>query len=189
MNHSIHSRSRPFALARQVVVVTVVALAAFLVGTAPASALNISVNPGSLTDHGCDETEWGFIINQIVGGEAKAPPSIQVTWDGVTENVDLSFFSGSDQSGTAHYVTTEHLDLTVTAATAVIYDGWVGQFNLSHGPCGPPEETTTTTTTVTPPPGEVTTPATAAKPPAPSAPAAPAARAPAAVAAAPRVTG
>jgi hypothetical protein len=86
----------------------------------------------ALTDHECDSTEWHFVITQI-NSTANAPTSISVTWAGGTEVVQLSKFTG----GVAHYVTTSNLDSTVVSATAVIYAGWSGQFNLSHGPCGP----------------------------------------------------
>ncbi len=85
-------------------------------------------------------------------------------------------------------VTTSNLDSTVTGATAVIYSDWDGTFNLSHGPCGPPETTV---------PPETAPPETAPPPPpgpaaAPAPPPGPAVRAPSAavaVAGAPRVTG
>ena len=88
----------------------------------------------ALTDHECDATEWPFVINQI-DTEANAPGSITVTWaNGATETVPLDKFTGK----VAHYVTTSNLDSMVASATAVIYDGWSGQFNLSHGPSGGP---------------------------------------------------
>jgi len=94
-----------------------------------------TIDVKALTDHDCDATEWQFVITQI-DSEANAPDFITVTWANgvtVTEDVQLSKFTG----GVAHYVTTAHLDLTVVSATADIYAGWSGQFNLSHGPCGP----------------------------------------------------
>jgi hypothetical protein len=42
----------------------------------------------------------------------------------------------------AHYETKTNLDSTVKSATATIYSGWSGQFNLSHGPCTETEEPT-----------------------------------------------
>jgi hypothetical protein len=89
---------------------------------------------------GNDAQEWHFIINQI-DGEANAPLSIHVEWaDGGSEEVPRSSFSGNS---TAHYTTFSHLDSTVTSATAVIYDGWNGQFVISHGPCAVPTSTPT----------------------------------------------
>jgi hypothetical protein len=56
----------------------------------------------ALTDHGCDNTEWGFVITQI-DTQSDAPASIHVTWaNGQSEDVSLSAFT----AGTAHYNTT-----------------------------------------------------------------------------------
>jgi hypothetical protein len=86
-----------------------------------------------LSGHECDATEWHFVITQI-DSSANAPATIHVVWaNGAEEDVPLSKFTG----GTAHYVTDSNLDSTVVSATADIYVGWSGQFNLSHGPCGP----------------------------------------------------
>ena len=104
----------------------------------------------ALTDHECDATEWHFVITQI-DSAANAPATITVTWaNGASEVVPLYKFTG----GVAHYVTTSNLDSTVVSATADIYSGWSGQFNLSHGPCGP---TTPPTTPPTSPSGSPTT--------------------------------
>jgi hypothetical protein len=93
----------------------------------------IDVGVSTLTDHECVATEWHFVITQI-NSAANAPANITVEWaNGHIEIVPLSKFTG----GVAHYVTTSNLDSTVASATAVIYSGWSGQFNLSHGPCGP----------------------------------------------------
>jgi hypothetical protein len=97
----------------------------------------------ALTDHECDSTEWHFLINQI-DSEANAPGSISVVWaNGGSEAVPLDKFTGK----TAHYATTSNLDSTVVSATAQIYTGWSGQFNLSHGPCGGPTPSETPTET------------------------------------------
>ena len=102
-------------------------------GTIAHAQTTVHVKAGSIADHECDATEWHFVINQI-NTAANAPASITVFWsDGTSELVPLSKFTG----GVAHYVTTSNLDLTVLDATATLYDGWSGQFNLSHGPCGP----------------------------------------------------
>ena len=83
--------------------------------------------------------------------------NITVTWaNGDTEIVPLSKFTG----GVAHYVTTSNLDSTVVSATADIYAGWSGQFNLSHGPCGPspsPTPTPSVSQTETPTPSPTPT--------------------------------
>jgi hypothetical protein len=97
------------------------------------------------TDHECVATEWHFVITQI--NSANAPPNITVEWaNGETEIVPLDRVTG----GTAHYVTTSNLDSTVVSATATIFAGWSGQFNLSHGPCGPSPSPTPTTSTSAP---------------------------------------
>lgn len=111
---------------------------------AQAATQPISVNPGSLTDHSCNAAQWQFVITQI-DTEADAPATIHVTWaNGASEDVALSSFTG----GTAHYLTTSNLDSTVTGATAEIYAGWSGTFNLSDGPCGAPTATVPVTQTV-----------------------------------------
>ena len=108
----------------------------------------------ALTDHECDSTEWHFVINQI-DSEANAPGSITVVWaNGQSEAVPLDKFTGK----TAHYATTSNLDSTVVSATAQIYTGWSGQFNLSHGPCGGPTPTPTPTATHTATPTPTPTP-------------------------------
>jgi hypothetical protein len=90
------------------------------------------ISAKALNDHECNANEWHFVITQV-DTEADAPASITVHWaDGGSAVVPLWKYTGK----TAHYLTTAHLDSTVTSATAVIYAGWSGQFNLSHGPCG-----------------------------------------------------
>jgi hypothetical protein len=106
-----------------------------------AYAQTTTITAKGLTDHECDETEWHFVITGVAG---RVPPaSITVTWDDngtpVTETVPLDRVTGN----VAHYVTTSNLDLTLVSATAVIFTGWSGQFNLSHGPCEGPTPTPT----------------------------------------------
>lgn len=114
------------------------------------------INAKALCDHEINNTEWHFVINQI-DTEAHAPVSIHVTWsNGQQADVPMDKFTG----GTAHYPTTANLDSTVVSATAEIYAGWDGQFNLSHGPaCEQPTTTTTqpSTTTTTAPSTTTTT--------------------------------
>jgi hypothetical protein len=99
----------------------------------------VHVKISSLTDHDCDSTEWHFVITQI-DDETNAPASITVKFSGgATVGVGLEKFTG----GVAHYTTTQHLGETVIDGTAILYAGWSGEFNLSHGPCAP-----TTTSTV-----------------------------------------
>lgn len=100
-----------------------------------------SISAKALTDHECNADEWHFVITGI-DTEADAPASITVFWGGISEVLPLDKFTG----GTAHYKTTDHLDLQVTGANASIYDAWSGQFNLSHGPCNVPTPTPTSPT-------------------------------------------
>ena len=65
-----------------------------------------------------------------------APATITVTFAGAGEvQIPLDRVTG----GVAHYLTTDPVLLgdTVVSATADVPEGWKGQFNLSHGPCGP----------------------------------------------------
>jgi hypothetical protein len=113
----------------------------------------ISVNSGSLADYECNAHEWHFVITQI-DTPADAPATIHVSWaNGQQADVPLLKVTG----GVGHYTTTLNLDSTVTSATAVIYGGWSGTFNLSHGPCG-------TTTTTTAPPSSTSASTTTAPP-------------------------
>jgi len=106
-----------------------------------AQAQGKDITAKALTDHECDATEWHFVITRV-DIAANAPASITVKWaNGDSEEVPLDKFTG----GVAHYVTTSNLDSTVVSATADIYVGWSGQFNLSHGPCGGPTPTPTPT--------------------------------------------
>jgi hypothetical protein len=112
------------------------------------------ISATALTDHECNDTEWHFVITQI-DTEADAPATIHVEWaNGNSEDVPLDKFTG----GVAHYATTDNLDSTVTSATAEIYAGWHGQFNLSHGPCGTPSTTSPPPSTTTAPPSTTTAP-------------------------------
>ena len=91
-----------------------------------------SISAKALDSHGCDSSEWHFVITQVAS-EAQAPASISVEFaNGKTVSVSLDKVTG----GTAHYATTQYLDSKVVSATTNIYEGWSGQFNLSHGPCG-----------------------------------------------------
>lgn len=103
-----------------------------------------SITAKALTGHECNDTEWHFVITQV-DTESDAPASIHVTWaNGNQEDVLLNKFTG----GTAHYLTTDNLNSTVTSATANIYSGWSGEFNLSHGPCTETPETPSLSTQV-----------------------------------------
>jgi len=105
---------------------------------------------------GNDAQEWHFVITSI-SDPSLAPATITVEWDGgaFSEVVPIDTAGHPPDGvtgGTAHYVTTSHLDSTVTAVTAVIYLDWSGNFNLSHAPCievtpTPTEEIPTSTPT------------------------------------------
>jgi hypothetical protein len=149
-------RFRPFSLARYVAVIAVAAFAALLIGIAPASAVKeIHVRPPTLTPtgHECNDTEWHFVITQT--DTANAPASIHVTWAN-GQSADVPIDDPNFNGGTASYTTTLNLDSVVTDATAEINDGWDGNFNLSHGPCGPvpPPSTAPPETSPPGPPGE-----------------------------------
>jgi len=95
---------------------------------------NISVKASTIVNPECEEdhpNEWHFLINKIDEGKTK-PASIVVEW---SDSIPSILYLEDSNSVNAHYRTTENSDSTVTNATAMIYDGWNGQFNLSHGPC------------------------------------------------------
>lgn len=104
------------------------------------SAAQISAKQSTLDEQqdacGAGEqlTSWHFIINQI-DSEANAPDTIQVTWsNGDVEDVPIAKFTGK----VAHYnVTGTATHTLIDSATADIYDGWPGNFNLSSFECGP----------------------------------------------------
>ena len=123
--HRLHLRRMAFLL-------TLILAVSASSGVGAQSTKEISAK--ALTDHGCDSTEWHFVITQIDSPEL-APASIDVEWaNGDSETVPLDNVTG----GVAHYATSSNLDSTVVSATATIYDDWDGQFNLSHGPCETP---------------------------------------------------
>ncbi len=117
------------------------------------------ISAKAINDHGCDDTERVFVITQIDTLD-HVPPNVTVTFtNGTQEVIDLEKFTG----GTAHYKSVQNLDLVVQGATAMIYEEWDGQFNLSHGPCDTPTPTATdtdvpptATDTVVPPTGTPT---------------------------------
>ena len=105
----------------------------------------IHVKTSTLCGHEINPDEWHFLINQI-DIEENAPVSITVLWEnGNQEIVNLGKFTG----GVAHYTTYSNLDSQVVDAWTTIYDGWNGEFNLSHGPACP-DPTPTPTLTFTP---------------------------------------
>jgi hypothetical protein len=91
----------------------------------------VYVNPGSLNNHGCDDSEWHFIVTQV-SDPSLAPPEIHVVWvNGEEADVPLDGVTGQ----AAHYYDYSNLNSPVENAWMSIYDAWSGTFNLSHGPC------------------------------------------------------
>ncbi|MPZ50793.1 MAG: hypothetical protein GEU75_16090 [Dehalococcoidia bacterium] len=118
------------------------AVAAVVTIVTGASAATISAKQSTFEEHqdGClDEggiiSSWHFIINQITPA-SNAPASILVTWqNGDTQSVGLDRVTGK----VGHYTvaaTASHSE--ILSATAQIYDGWRGQFNLSSVECETP---------------------------------------------------
>ena len=116
----------------------VVALAVF----SAASAATISVKQASVDDQqgdclaaGGTITSWHFVINQITPA-GNAPALIEVTWSNSdSEDVPLDRVTGK----VAHYIVDgSDTHTAIATASADIYDGWPGQFNLSSVECGPP---------------------------------------------------
>ena len=119
-----------------------VGLIAALFIVSATSAATITVKQASVDDQqrsclsaGGSITSAHFVINQI-SPASNAPASIDVTWsNGDVENVPLDRVTGR----VAHYTVAGSATHTaISTATADIYDGWGGQFNLSSVECGPP---------------------------------------------------
>jgi hypothetical protein len=119
-----------------------VALVAALVFFSMVSAEIVSVKQASVDDQqsACLEaggviTSAHFVINQITPA-SNAPAFITVTWsNGDTEDVPLDRVTGR----VAHYTVEGSATHTeIDTATADIYEGWGGQFNLSSVECGSP---------------------------------------------------
>ena len=85
--------------------------------------------------HDCDTNEWHFIINGVDKNQSPIPVEITITWsDYTTEKIAL----GEPVTATVlHFYSDSHLTdgKYPIDATAVIYDAYGGNFNLSHGPC------------------------------------------------------
>lgn len=126
---------------KKILLVFILLLAMLSVAALPMQRCDTKpISAKSLGGYECNDSEWHFVINQI-DTEEHAPDSIYVTWEnGAEEDVPLDKFTG----GVAHYVTYSNLDSNVISATTDIYEGWEGEFNLSHGPCDPPTPTPTT---------------------------------------------
>ena len=74
------------------------AFGALIPGTGPKTLdpvlLAQSISAKALDDHGCDTTEWHFVINQL-GSDADAPSSIHVKWaNGNGADVSLDKVTG-----------------------------------------------------------------------------------------------
>lgn len=134
-------------------VLLIAALFVMMFATAASATVTTkTIDAKALTDHECNADQWQFVITGV--DPIPAPASVTVHFsDGGTVVVPLQKVTGN----VAHYVTTTHLDSTVTSATAVIESDWAGQFNLSDGPCNEPSTTTTSTTTTTVPVEQTTT--------------------------------
>lgn len=135
MNQSVNQSAKRWILTSAIASMALLSstTAAFAV-SAPTGAASFTgtsvITAKALTSHGCNDTEWHFVITQTT--DAQAPAAVTVSWSsGQTAIVFLDKVTG----GTAHYATTANLNSTVTGATAVIDGAWSGQFNLSHGPC------------------------------------------------------
>jgi hypothetical protein len=99
------------------------------------------------TTEDCNPDEWHFLLTNIDDGE-EAPAFITITFLNAGE-VQIPLTSVTP-GGLAHYFWTANLDDTVVGGEAVVYDGWDGNFNLSHGPCNEPQTPTNTPTVVVP---------------------------------------
>lgn len=130
-----------------------VLIALFLIALVLVSTTQVTANSDSkqvfakaLTDHECNSSEWHFVITQIDSHD-QAPATINVKWaNGNSEVVSKEKYTGQ----TAHYTTKSNLNSSVTQAYTYIYNGWGGQFNLSHGPCGQAQPTATPVVTASP---------------------------------------
>ena len=111
------------------------------------AAVDIFVSQSSLRDAGCDPehpNEWQFNITGVLN--QTPPASITVT----TNLGDLVVLLSAQNGNVAQYDLVNPGVTTVTNATASIFDGWSGNFVLSHRPCGTPTPTNTSTPTDTP---------------------------------------
>jgi hypothetical protein len=115
---------------------------ALVLGATQLLAAPVSAKQASLDEHqtACLEaggtlTSWHFVINQV-SPATNAPASITVSWEnGDSEVVPLDRVTGK----VAHYTVEGTASHTlIESATADIYAGWTGQFNLSSVKCTPP---------------------------------------------------
>lgn len=110
------------------------------------AAIEVFVSQSSLRDAGCDldhPNEWQFNITGVLN---QTPPAF-IT---VTTNLgDLIVPLSAQNGNVAQYDLINPGVTTVTNASAIIFDGWEGNFILSHRPCGTPTPTSTPTDTPT----------------------------------------
>jgi hypothetical protein len=134
------------------IVFTMVGLMTFAISSMLVFAFDLS-NSGTLPKVGgsaCKvageyETEWHFIIAGG-GGGINFPSTIQATFeDAGLVNVPLTFVNGP--ASTAGYTLTTGLTDTLLGATAVLPEGYSGNFVLSHWPCVAPLEVSKTADT------------------------------------------
>jgi hypothetical protein len=136
--------------------VMIVGTVLFVLGMGQQSAfasMTVHVSSGSLDQSnscGGDTTATGahFVINQIA--QADAPLTITVTLSDGSTVTGVRVANNASESG---YNAVFAAGLTVTDATAVVPDGWTGQFVLSNYICGatPPPTTPPPTTSSAPP--------------------------------------
>ena len=130
-----------FTLAIAGALLALVAFGATTASAVPTPLISIDAKQASLdevqdacTDAGGTITGWHFIINQVRVGTPPANISVTFT-NGDVEDVPLAKTSGP----VGHYnVSATATHTLIQSATAMIYDGWSGQFNLSSVDCRPP---------------------------------------------------
>jgi len=113
----------------------------------PSGTKTISIKDGHKGTHvECSDgqqIEWHFVITQIANSSL-APGSITAQFQNAeTVTIGLGNFTG----GTAHYTYYTSSPETLIDASATIYAGWNGQFNLSHAKCVGSTSTPTQVTT------------------------------------------
>jgi hypothetical protein len=116
----------------------------------PSGTKPISIKDGHKGTHvECSDSqqiEWHFVITQIADSSL-APGSITAQFQNAgTVTIGLDKFTG----GTAHYTYYTSSPETLIDASATIYAGWDGQFNLSHAECVGSTPTATPTQVTTP---------------------------------------
>ena len=114
------------------------------------------VKQASLTDQGCDGqaiTGGHFVINQIA--KADQPGTIDVTLDNGINVTTVTVPQSKSEKYVAQYTVNFAPGTTIVDATAVVPQGWHGQFVLSNYLCGG-TSTPTPTGSSAPPTGSTT---------------------------------